>query len=115
LYFATPYLFKYFIGHEFRGGAPYVFWIGLSYVFLGMYKMVVGILFYKKKTAMLSWLALVNVVLNLLLNYILIQYFGAMGAAYATLISFLLVFLITFYFANRMYKLPWFSLDVVKL
>ncbi|MDB5256722.1 MAG: polysaccharide biosynthesis protein [Chitinophagaceae bacterium] len=115
LYFATPFIFQYLIGKEFLGGAIFVFWVGLGYVFLGMYKMVVGVLFYEKKTVMLSALAVINVALNLLLNYFMIRSMGAIGAAYATALSYLIVFVITFYLANRMYKLPWFKLQVLKL
>lgn len=109
----NPYIFKYFIDEKFHGGMKYVFWVGLGYIFLGMYKMIVGVIFFQKKTLILSYLSYLNVFVNLALNYFLILEFGAIGAAYATALSFLIVFVVAFYISNRLYSLPWLNFRAI--
>lgn len=100
-------IYKYFIDHHFAHGINYVFWIGLGSVFFGMYRLSAGFIFYYNKTKFLASLALVNVVINLVLNYLLIGTFGVIGAAYATLISYFLMFVLTFIITNKIVKMPW--------
>jgi len=47
------------------------------------------------------------VVLNLSLNYFLIKYYGVIGAAYATAISFFVEFVLIHFISERIYPLPW--------
>jgi len=47
--------------------------------------------------------------LNCLFNYWLIKVYGAIGAAYATALSFFIVFVIVAYYGNKLIKLPWFD------
>lgn len=105
----APLIFDWFIGENYAEGIKYVFWIAISYVFLGCYKMFSIFIFYSKKTAILSYVAIFNTITNLLLNYFLIQIYGAIGAAYATMISFFLFFLIIAFISNRLYPMPWFA------
>ncbi|HSZ71546.1 MAG TPA: oligosaccharide flippase family protein [Cytophagaceae bacterium] len=109
IYVLSPFIFDTFIDAKFHEGIKYVFWVGLGYVFLGMYKMVVGMIFFRKKTIWLSYLSYLNVVSNLALNYFLIKQFGAIGAAYATALSFLIVFVAAFVISDRLYKMPWLN------
>jgi O-antigen/teichoic acid export membrane protein len=79
----------------------------LSYFFWGIYILFAGFIFYSKKTNQLAYLALLNVILNLILNYYLILSFGPIGAAYATCISFMIVALIVIWRVTILFKLPW--------
>jgi Na+-driven multidrug efflux pump len=89
-------------------------WVALSYVFWGIYLVFSAIIFYKEKTKFLGLLSLFNIVLNCLLNVILINYFGAIGAAYATAISFLVVMIFTVLYSNKLIALPWLSFNKIK-
>lgn len=104
---ATPTFFTWLVDESYAKGTRYVFWVGLSYFFWGVYIIFAGYIFYSGKTGILGVLAIVNVVLNILLNYFLIKAFGPMGAAYATCISFFVVSVIIVWKANRLYPLPW--------
>lgn len=104
----SPFLFRYFIDQSYNKGNIYVFWTGLSYFLWGVYSLFSGYIFYKKKTRSLGYLAIVNVVLNVVLNYFLILQFGPLGAVYATCISFFVVALIVVSISTTLYKLPWF-------
>ncbi|MCR6722487.1 MAG: polysaccharide biosynthesis C-terminal domain-containing protein [Chitinophagaceae bacterium] len=103
----TPFLFSIFINERYAGGANYVLWVGLGYVFWGVYSIFGGYVFYYKKTYLLGRLAIVNVALNFAFNYIFIKEYGAIGAAYATCLSYFLVALMMVFIVARKYPMPW--------
>lgn len=105
----SPLFFDLFIDEAFAKGIDFVFWVGLGYVFLGMYKLVTGFIFYLKKTKILAYISIFNIVANLIFNYFFILHFGSIGAAYATCLSFFLLFLIVAIISYRLYPMPWFS------
>ncbi|HET8737389.1 MAG TPA: oligosaccharide flippase family protein [Pricia sp.] len=106
-YFATPFIYQYFVGEAFDSGSGIVLWVLLGYAFLGMYKMVVNYLFYLKKTKVIAYCTFFTVLINLVLNYILINLNGMVGAAQATLISFIILFIVVFIFSNKHFPMPW--------
>ena len=106
---ATPTFFSLLIDESYAKGTKYVFWVGLSYFFWGVYSLLAGFIFFSGKTKILGILAIVNVVINLGFNYILIKYFGPLGAAYATCISFFVISVVVVWKANQLYPLPWLA------
>ena len=103
----TPTIYKYFIGDSFAKGANVVLWILLGYAFQGMYKMAVNYLFFLKKTKLITYCTLFTVLLNFVLNYYLIKVNGILGAAQATLISFVVLFIVVWFMAKKHYEMPW--------
>ena len=104
---AAPFFFKLLVDAKYAGGVRFVFWVALSYFFWGVYIVFAGYLYYAKKTRFLGYIALLNVVVNLVMNYFLIKQFGAIGAAYATCISFFIFSMLVFAKSNTLYKMPW--------
>ncbi|MDG2274191.1 MAG: polysaccharide biosynthesis C-terminal domain-containing protein, partial [Halioglobus sp.] len=74
------------------------------------YKMFAGYLFYIKKTGYIAALTVITAVINIVLNYFLILSFGAIGAAYATCISFSVQALLAWAVSSRLYRMPWLNL-----
>ena len=109
----APLIFKWFIGPEYADGIKYVSWIALAYVFLGFYKMFSSYILYLKKNIILTYLAVFNIITNIVLNYFLISAYGTMGAAYATVISYFLFFVITAGISQKIYPLPWLNFKEV--
>ena len=109
----TPLFFRWLVSKDYAKGTIYVFWIGLSYFFWGLYILFSGFIFYLGKTKFLGVLAIINVALNLVLNYILINWLGALGAAYATCISFFVIAVIVFIEVNKHYPMPWLSFKLI--
>ncbi|MBS1620045.1 MAG: oligosaccharide flippase family protein [Bacteroidetes bacterium] len=109
----APLFFKYMVDPSYAEGVRYVFWTGLSYFFWGVYIIFTGFIFYYKKTKVLGYLAIVNVILNIGLNYLLILRFGAIGAVYATCISFFVVMLVVIWQSNKLIQLPWFDFKAI--
>lgn len=104
----APYIFEFMLDERYIEGSRYVPWIALAYFFWGGYAVFARYIFFLKRTRIMSYLAIFNVICNLILNYILIKKYGAIGAAYATTISFFLVFIGVSIISNRLYPMPWF-------
>ena len=111
--FVTPWLFRYLIDESYSSGNIYVFWTGLSYFLWGIYTIFSGYIFYSKRTRILGYLSVVNVALNIALNYIFIIKYGAIGASYATCISFFVVMVVIMYRAVKLYNLPWTNFKLI--
>jgi O-antigen/teichoic acid export membrane protein len=105
----TPSLFAHFISTRFARGTQYVFWVGLSYFFWGVYLIFAGYIFYLKKSKILGRLSVMNVLMNIGFNFLFIKRFGAIGAAYATCLSFFIVSVIVTLISQKLYPMPWGS------
>jgi Na+-driven multidrug efflux pump len=88
-----------------------VLWISLGFAFNGMYKMVSVYFFYLEKTKQLAYVTILVSLLNILLNYLWIPVFGFKGAAFATMTSMLIQFLVTWFWSTKIIKLPWLLKD----
>jgi O-antigen/teichoic acid export membrane protein len=104
---ASPLIFNWLISHNYQAATPYVFWISLGYLFWGGYMLFAPVIYYKHKTRFLGYLSVINVVLNIALNFALIPIWGGVGAAIATLISFFMLFIIIASKSNSLISLPW--------
>lgn len=110
LHLISPLLFKYFVlSPEYQDGVKYVGVVAMAYVFFGWYKMFAGFIIYTKHNVYLSYIAVFNIIFNLLFNYFLIKEYGAMGAAYATVLSYFSFFVITAMVSQRVYPMPWLN------
>lgn len=103
----SPLIYSLFIGEAFGGSIKYVFLISLGFAFNGMYKMVVNYFFYLKKTKFIALITIFTAIINIILNYILIIAYGAMGCAIATVIAFFIQFILVWVFSAKTYKMPW--------
>jgi len=77
--------------HEALGIIPIII---VSYFFLFLYTMYVNYAFYEKKTKNIAAITIIAGGVNILLNYLLIPSFGYIVAAWTTLISYVVLFLL---------------------
>lgn len=105
----APFILNIVVGKDFQGAHEFVFFIAFGYAFNGMYRMVVCYISYSRKLHILSILTILTCFLNLALNYTLIKLNGAVGAAQATAISFFVLYVLAFWYSNRIYSMPWFA------
>lgn len=110
----SPWLVHTFVSEEFWGSIAYIPWITFGYAFLGMYYMVTNYIFYIKKTHILAWVTFSSAILNIILNYILINRYGALGAAHATFFTNLVFFIAVWILTSRTYKMPWNPIHAFK-
>ncbi len=106
LYFFLPVIF-YFLSDNYQGSEKFVFWISLGYAFNGLYKMMVNYIMYEEKTILVMYVTITVALINIILNILFLQYFGVIGAAYASCIAFFFQFVFTWYLSQKIYPLPW--------
>ncbi|GAA4460335.1 hypothetical protein GCM10023189_35300 [Nibrella saemangeumensis] len=61
---------------------------------------------FKEKTKNLALIYLVGSAINILVNVVLLEKFQLMGAAYATLVSYLVIYLLSFFLGRTHMKIP---------
>ena len=105
--YLAPLIYSVFISDAYIKGLEIVVWITIGFAFNGMYKMVGNYIFFIKKTYLISIITIFTAVINLILNYYMVNNWGAVGVAQATAISFLLQFLIVWVVSSKVYKMPW--------
>lgn len=82
---------------------PLIVW---AYVFYGIgYYVQLG-MFLTKKTQKIGIISAAAAILNLGLNYVLIRYYGMMGAAWATLLSFAVIAAGSYWLSQTCLRLP---------
>jgi len=108
------WLIPYFLGEKFQDASQYIYWISLAYAFQGMYLMVVNYIFYAKKNHLLSMVTISTSIFHVVLSYTLINYYGAIGAAYASVVSFFLTFVLVWRISSRVVEMPWWEIYKLK-
>ena len=103
----SSFIFKYFLGKDFQNGQTYVSCLAIGYFFWGINVYFQAIILYKKKTFYLLVISIIGLVLNLILNYLLINKYQTMGAAYSTAITYFVMSALTVFVAIKIQKLPW--------
>ncbi len=86
-----------FFGIDFFEALHIIPWIGLSYLFYGFYHLQTPGVFLKNRPKYAAWTRFFGAISNIGLCFYLIPIYGAMGAAYATCLSFGLMALLMYY------------------
>ncbi len=90
---------------KFLAAYPAIPLIALAYLFYGIYLTVdVGVLV-KEKTGMYTLISWIGALLDIGLAFLLIPYFGMLGAGEAKLIAFILLALLMYFFSQRFFPL----------
>lgn len=104
-----PWFITHFLGKEFHGSVHYIMWLAMGKAMYSMYFMSCNYLFYKKKTTWVASATTISAVVHIIAIYFLIKINGTIGAAQAGFISTTVLAIITWYFANKIYPMPWFN------
>jgi O-antigen/teichoic acid export membrane protein len=111
--FTLIFIIMLFIGPEaLKILGPKKYWSGiwvippvvLGIYFQFIYSLYVNIEFYLKKTKFISIGTIIAALLNIILNYFFIPLYGYIAAAYTTLASYIILFILHFIIANRWIK-----------
>ena len=100
-------LLPYVVHDSFLGAADYIFWVSMGCAAQGIYKIFFPYLVHINKTSFLAVSTVFSACLNLVLNYFFILQFGAIGAAYSTLLSYVLSAFLVFVYQSRRFSMPW--------
>lgn len=87
----------------------------LALIFMGAKQTVSIGLLIKEKTKYLAFGTIGAAVLNIILNLILIPKYKMMGAAVTTLVSFIALYIFSYYFAGKFYRIPFENLKLFKM
>lgn len=101
------YILPYVVHESFAGAADYIFWVSMGCAMQGVYKIFFPYLVHISRTSFLAVSTVVSALINLVLNYFFILNFGAIGAAYSTVLSYALSAVLVFYYQSRHYPMPW--------
>ena len=100
-------VFKIIIGHEYHSGLQVVPAVLMANLFMGIYFNLS--LWYKlsDKTWMGAWIAIVGAVLTIITNVMFIPTMGYMGSAYAVLLCFVIMTVISYVVGQKYYKVEY--------
>ncbi len=105
----------HFIHPDYWGGAVIIPVVLLAYVFNGAYvNFLVGI-YLEKKTSILPLVFGLGALVNIIANFLLIPVFGIMGAAYATLLSYVVLAVGIYFPSQRFYRIEYEWDTIVRL
>ncbi len=79
--------------------------VALSSLLFGIYTIYQKIIILEKKTKITAKIALIAAISNILLNFLLIPYIGIIGAAFTTLLAYLIFLLLTLYYSSKFLRL----------
>jgi O-antigen/teichoic acid export membrane protein len=103
----APLLVRVMATEPFRGAIAVVGWVAFGYAFQGLYTMVFPYTVHAGKTSFVAVVTVGAAILNMLANYVLIGVNGTVGAAQATLIAYVAMFIGVWAFVQSFYRLPW--------
>lgn len=100
-------IFKYFIGEEFREGLRIVPILLIANLFLGIFFNLS--MWYKlnDKTKYGAIITIIGAIITVVLNYTLIPYFGYVASAWATLICYVVMCVLSYLWGQKYYKIPY--------
>ncbi len=106
-FFVMKYIVLLFFSGGYLGAVRFMPFVMTTLYFEGMYSIVSGYIFYRKKTKYLGTITFCSSMLQILTTFLLVRSLGVMGAAYSSCLISLITFLAVLCYANTLYKLPW--------
>ena len=98
-------IIRIFTSNAYYGASVVVPWIAFAYLLSGIYIYMLSGLIIAKNVYLQPIILLSSAVVNIVLNIILIPRFGMMGSAYATVFCYLIVAILTTFFAQKLYPI----------
>ena len=107
LWWCSLRIFPYMIDEKFNLAQDVIFWVIMTFVIRGWYQIFFNVIVHEGKTKLFMYITGAGGVINLILNYFFIDMNGIIGAAQATLVAYFIIFILTFYYANKYSELKW--------
>ncbi|MEW6008476.1 MAG: oligosaccharide flippase family protein [Candidatus Omnitrophota bacterium] len=92
---------------KFYGAATVIPLVVAGYVFQGLYLLPVNQLFFLKQTRYLPTATMVSALINIILNLLFIPKFGMSAAAFNTFLSYLILFILVFFYSQRHFPISY--------
>ena len=94
IYFIMPLIYKFYVGEDYKVENTIYLALLSGYFFQGLYRFKVNQLFFEEKTGWIASLSFISALINIILNFYLIPKWGLFGAAFATLVSYIVLYTI---------------------
>lgn len=94
IYFIMPLIYKFYVGENYKVDNTIYLALLSGYFFQGLYRFKINQLFFEEKTMWIASLSFISALVNIILNFYLIPKWGLFGAAFATLISYIVLYTI---------------------
>lgn len=110
IYLSKDLLFSIFVNEMFYEAKLFFPFLLLGFLFQSIYSFFAIYLFFDKKTKLLAKMTFIAAFCNVLLNYFFLLYYGAIGVAYATVLtwflySFIVVLVVSILIYNKIKNL----------
>lgn len=105
--FVAVWILPFVVAEEYLSAVEYIPWICFGYISFGVYQIFFPYLVYCKKTQLVAVATVNAACINLIGNYYLIDLYGAIGAAYSTIIAFSLSASIVAWYSRKLVSMPW--------
>jgi O-antigen/teichoic acid export membrane protein len=106
---------KSILGAEFQSGLAIVPIILLGYLFNGVYYNFLAGLYIQEKTKFIPIVTGAGAVINVAVNILFIPLFGIMGAALATLASYIVMAAYSYHYGQKVYRIEYEFSKVIKI
>jgi O-antigen/teichoic acid export membrane protein len=103
-------ILPYLAAPSYIAAGEFIFWVAMAYATRGAYQVFFPILVHIRKTFFLAFSTMAAACLNIALNLMLIERYGAIGAAYATFAAYSASALLVFWYQHRNFTMPWFRI-----
>lgn len=101
-----PYVFHWMIDPKFQDALRYIPLLAIALTFEGLRKILSGFYTFYGKVKTIASFTIFTAILNIILNYFLINAHGIMGAVESILITFILLYVITLVYLVKYFNLP---------
>ena len=88
--------------------------VALSALLFGSYNIISNPIILKNKTKIIGIIWIIAAIINLFLNIMVVPYWGIIGAAAVTLISYSVAFIITLYYSSKFFKFNYNPYFIIK-
>lgn len=102
-----PWFLSFFVGPKFQEASKYILGFALAAAINAIYYLVVNYIFYRQKTQYLAMITFGSGILHIGITYMMIKTWGAIGAAYAAVVTHGIMTILTWWLSNRVYPMPW--------
>ncbi|RXF69118.1 lipopolysaccharide biosynthesis protein [Arcticibacter tournemirensis] len=109
-YFLIKLSITLLLSHDYGSAVYYLPFLLLTLFFDGLYSIMSGYIFYKKKTKVLGAITFMSSIVQMLLTFSFVKIYGAIGALYSSSIVSVATFVAILLYSNKLYSLPWFGL-----
>lgn len=98
----APEILQIMAAKEYWVGKPIIFPVVVASYIMFLYDLAVNVEYQCKATKMIACNTIIAAVINIVLNLVLIPVFGAIAAAYTTVIAYFFSMVLHFYFAKKL-------------